>query len=941
MNQRASLFQTSAGLLLAAVLGFTASRASAQISANDDAAPYANWQTGTNYGLGFQPWALEQTGTGGGNYTGFFVGNGGDPVASTNGNAWGMYANGSGGANAAEAFRTFSNSLPVNATFKIRWHNKGIGFSTGNVGGFSLRNGTATNLLTASTFYTDGVRFALYYIGGGSDNFVIDDGNGFNAIPLGFSSNPFQVEFTLLPGDQYNLAIKNAAGTAVLYSATAQPLTGSGTIDSAALFAFQTGGDQIFNNMEIFYSPPQIENLTPTNGAFYVNAGAGPLAFDVTSLASTVLSNAIHLTVNGVVQAGAAWTVFNSGTASNHVVLNTPLQNNTVYTGTITATDVNGNGITNHFTFNTWQTSPVNLYIAAEDYNFGSGLWFDNWSPSYPQPNSAYQNLIGSNGIDYLIYDLAGTNNLYRPNDLPALEACSDADYDNVASALGFQYDLSYVQNGEWEDYTRHMSNVTYTVYARMAGFGDSATMLLERTASPTVNSADQPRASLGTFVCPNTGGPQNWTFVPLTDFNSQPVQIRLPGTNTLRITDIGGSGNYNVNYLILVASTNTGTLHPYLASGFPYPNVGGVQPDQNISFVIANATTTNSVLPGTIRLFLNANDVTSGLVVSSSAAGATVSYQPTAPMPGGANTLQAVYSDGLVSTTNTWQFNVISLPVLTASYAQPVGSLSLRGFTLQVAKGDDGATNIDFPASVARAEAQLAGTLTNSLTGLPYANEALNNGVYAETSGVNYAIDPLFYGFTAAFPTTNDFPDIPAGGTNNVAMAAQMYVQLSAGIYQFGVFSDDGFKFTAGLATPANTNLVLGMADYGRAGTETAFSFIVQTNGLYPMRLLYFKAQFNGGGVQLYSINRTTGIRTLLNDPADPNAIPVFQAVTVLPLLAIQQVGTNVVLTWNDPSFSLQSAPLVTGSYTTVSGAISPYTNAITGTQEYFRLAR
>ena len=93
--------------------------------------------------------------------------------------------------------------------------------------------------------------------------------------------------------------------------------------------------------------------------------------------------------------------------------------------------------------------------------------------------------------------------------------------------------------------------------------------------------------------------------------------------------------------------------------------------------------------------------------------------------------------------------------------------------------------------------------------------------------------------------------------------------------------YSDDGFKFTAGLATPANTNLVLGMADYGRAGTETAFSFIVQTNGLYPMRLLYFKAQFNGGGVQLYSINRTTGIRTLLNDPADPNAIPVFQAVT------------------------------------------------------------
>ena len=67
--------------------------------------------------------------------------------------------------------------------------------------------------------------------------------------------------------------------------------------------------------------------------------------------------------------------------------------------------------------------------------------------------------------------------------------------------------------------------------------------------------------------------------------------------------------------------------------------------------------------------------DVTSGIVVSNSAAGATVSYQPTAPMPGGANTLQAVYSDGLVSTTNTWQFTVISLPVLTA-YLRTAGRL-------------------------------------------------------------------------------------------------------------------------------------------------------------------------------------------------------------------------------------------------------------------------
>ena len=394
------------------------------------------------------------------------------------------------------------------------------------------------------------------------------------------------------------------------------------------------------------------------------------------------------------------------------------------------------------------------------------------------------------------------------------------------------------------------------------------------------------------------------------------------------------------MNYLIFVATTNTATLHPYLASGFPYPGVTGIQPDQSISFTIANPSSTNLVQPGTIQLFLNTTNVTSGIVVNDNAAGAAVSYLPPALLPTGLDTLQVTYSDGTATLTNTWQFTVVSVPVIPAAYALPTNALSLQGFTLQVAKGDDNATNVDFPARISRAEAQLAGTLTNSVLGGTYANEALNGGAYAETGVINYAIDPLFYGFTAAFQTTNAFPDIPTGTSNNVAMAAQMYVHLTPGIYTFGVTSDDGFKFTTG-PTPANTNLMLGIFDGGRGGSETAFAFIVQTEGLYPMRLLYFKAQLGGGGVQLYSINRTSGIRSLLNNASDPNSFAAFQVVSTPPTLAIQQAGTNVVLMWSDPSFSLQSAPLVTGTYTTISSATSPYTNGISGTQQYFRLKR
>ena len=54
---------------------------------------------------------------------------------------------------------------------------------------------------------------------------------------------------------------------------------------------------------------------------------------------------------------------------------------------------------------------------------------------------------------------------------------------------------------------------------------------------------------------------------------------------------------------------------------------------------------------------------------------------------------------------------------------------------------------------------------------------------------------------------------------------------------------------------------------------------------------------------------------------------------------LTIRQSGTNVVLTWTNSAFGLQAAPAVIGAYINIPGAASPYTNAITGSQQFFRL--
>jgi uncharacterized repeat protein (TIGR03803 family) len=62
------------------------------------------------------------------------------------------------------------------------------------------------------------------------------------------------------------------------------------------------------------------------------------------------------------------------------------------------------------------------------------------------------------------------------------------------------------------------------------------------------------------------------------------------------------------------------------------------------------------------------------------------------------------------------------------------------------------------------------------------------------------------------------------------------------------------------------------------------------------------------------------------------------FDSVSPIPL-NIQQIGDEVVLSWTNATFGLQSAPVITGDYTNVVGATSPYTNLITGGQNFFRL--
>jgi hypothetical protein len=54
------------------------------------------------------------------------------------------------------------------------------------------------------------------------------------------------------------------------------------------------------------------------------------------------------------------------------------------------------------------------------------------------------------------------------------------------------------------------------------------------------------------------------------------------------------------------------------------------------------------------------------------------------------------------------------------------------------------------------------------------------------------------------------------------------------------------------------------------------------------------------------------------------------------LPRLDFQKLNNQLVLSWTNAGFNLQSAPAVTGPFTTLPVATSPHTNPLTAPQQF-----
>lgn len=146
-------------------------------------------------------------------------------------------------------------------------------------------------------------------------------------------------------------------------------------------------------------------------------------------------------------------------------------------------------------------------------------------------------------------------------------------------------------------------------------------------------------------------------------------------------------------------------------------------------------------------------------------------------------------------------------------------------------------------------------------------------------------------------------------------------------------IMLSDGARIKAQLASGVTATLAetpevsLGEFNDGRGASDTIFSFLVPQAGVYPFRALWFEG---GGGANLewFSLD-SAGVRHLLNDRADSSALKTYRSRTYTPpaeeaTIKIARNGNQLVITYTG---TLESAAAITGPWTTVAGATSPYT--------------
>lgn len=442
-------------------------------------------------------------------------------------------------------------------------------------------------------------------------------------------------------------------------------------------------------------------------------------------------------------------------------------------------------------------------------------------------------------------------------------------------------------------------------------------------------------------------------------------VDVAQPGIYPFRVLywNTGGGDNLawfsvitnstSTNFVLINDIATPGALKAYATATVapPYTTAFSFNPS-GFSFVIHDDI--SALVPGSLQVQLNGANVT--VAINKVGSASTITYSPPVLfVPGTSNVVSAQFSDNAVpphNLTARFSFVVPSYTVIPPGAALPLAAVDTaqRGLFVRVSQIDSASFGT-LAANIAHAEAQLAGVLIDPATGTPYPDTATPGpqpgGSYVITN-INFSFDPSAE--QGAFNTANGHPDAAfpgLAGADNANLAGEIvaYLDLQPGFYTFAVNSTDGFRATVGANPYDAFGSALGLFDYRASIRETRFGVAVQSAGIYPVRLVWFRVAVGGNAnFEFYTID-TQGTKLLVNDASKPNAVKAYWKRTagygtfvkyagpsafVSPFIDSADVGfTNATVVISDGSSNQVSASSVVW---TVDGAVVATNGASAG---------
>jgi len=220
---------------------------------------------------------------------------------------------------------------------------------------------------------------------------------------------------------------------------------------------------------------------------------------------------------------------------------------------------------------------------------------------------------------------------------------------------------------------------------------------------------------------------------------------------------------------------------------------------------------------------------------------------------------------------------------------------------------------------------------LQAALIGAPYRT---NNGTLYASYEVNMDSTKMPFVNGSYFAAMND----GSGNTANVECCVVAATNGAApGFYRLGIANLVGANATSAQMFPVdlapNTNYVVVTSLNLSNGLSTIWvSPTSQSSASVTDPTLVGTNVFNIANFELRESGGTAGSLNV----SFVKVGTTFDA--VFPSLHIQEIGTNTVVTWSDPTLSVQTSTNAAGPYVAVPGITSPYTNSSSSRATFYR---